>query len=293
MTDATTFPPRFPPRQLPLRFSLDDEATFANFYLPEGAAGMPGRQLLDHLNNRLSAWAVADQVTTPGTVLQDFTWVWGAQGAGCTHVLQAVCHAVGGAGQAAFYLSFGQLAQLTPDVLQGLEQMAVLCLDDVEQVIGNREWELALFHLYNRMCELQTPLLVAAHTNPKHLVTLLPDLASRLQSAAVFRLPVLSDEDKIEALRMRAQRRGFTLSDEVAGYLINRVGRDMPTLFNVLQDLDRLSMETGRRVTIPLLKEHHLLQQTESQMLAGGADMKDQGAEQRGTQQAEDKPVEQ
>lgn len=289
MTDL----PTFPPRQLPLHFSLDDEATFANFYLPEDEAGMPGRQLLEHLGNRLEAWTAADQITTPGTVLQDFTWVWGAKGAGCTHVLQAVCHAAGGAGQSAFYLSFSQLSQLTPDVLQGLEQMTVLCLDDVEQVIGNREWELALFHLYNRMCELQTPLLVAAHNNPKHLVTLLPDLASRLQSAAVFRLPVLSDEDKIEALKTRAQRRGFTLSDDVAGYLINRVGRDMPTLFNVLQDLDRLSLETGRRVTIPLLKEHHLLQKAESQVFAGGADMDDQRTEQRGTQQAEDDPVEQ
>lgn len=287
MTDSTTFPPR----QLPLRFSLDDEATFQNFYLPENDAGTPGRQLLDHLRKRLDAWASAVQITTPGTVLQDFTWIWGAKGAGCTHVLQAVCHAVGGAGQSAFYLSFSQLSQLTPDVLQGLEQMTVLCLDDVEQVIGNREWELALFHLYNRMCELQTPLLMAAHNNPKYLVTSLPDLASRLQSAAVFRLPVLSDEGKIEALKARAQRRGFTLSDEVAGYLINRVGRDMPTLFNVLQDLDRLSLETGRRVTIPLLKEHCLLQKAEAQVLAGGADMDNQRAEQCGTQQAEDDAI--
>lgn len=247
------------PRQLPLRFSLDDEATFANFYLPEGEAGQLGRQLLEHLQRRLQQWAAAQRPVAAGTVLQDFTWVWGAKGAGCTHILQAVCHAMGDSGQSAFYLSFSQLDQLTPDVLQGLEHMSVLCLDDLDRIIGQREWELALFHLYNRMCEMQTPLLVAAHSSPAHLQTALPDLHSRFQSAAVFRLPVLSDEQKIDALQERAKRRGFTLSNEVAGYLLNRVGRDMPTLFAVLQDLDRLSMETGRRVTIPLLKEHRLL----------------------------------
>ena len=279
------------PRQLPLRFSLDDEATFANFYLPAGEAGLAGRQLLEHLERRLAVWRGGDQTAMPGTVLQDFTWIWGSKGAGCTHLLQAVCHAVGGLGQSAFYLSFSQMSQLTPDVLQGLEQMAVLCLDDVEQVIGNRDWELALFHLYNRMCESQTPLLVAAHTNPKYLTTALPDLASRLQSAAVFRLPVLSDEEKIAALKARASLRGFTLTDEVATYLLSRVDRDMPTLFGVLQDLDRLSLETGRRVTIPLLKQHYSLQQTESQILAGDPDMHHQRTEQSGTQQTEDQPV--
>lgn len=241
------------PRQLPLRLSLDDEATFANFYLPDGEAGASGRQVLGHLMQRLESWGRGSQHVTPGTVLQDFTWLWGAHGAGCTHLLQAVCHAVSGNGQPAFYLSFSQASQFSPDILQGLEQMAVLCLDDVEQIIGQRDWELALFHLYNRMCELQTPLLIAAHNNPQHLVTALPDLASRLQSAVVFRLPLLTDEHKIAALQARAARRGFTLGDDVAAYLLNRVDRDMPTLFGVLQDLDRLSLETGRRVTIPLL----------------------------------------
>lgn len=44
------------PRQLPLRLSLDDEATFANFYLPDGEAGASGRQVLGHLMQRLESW---------------------------------------------------------------------------------------------------------------------------------------------------------------------------------------------------------------------------------------------
>jgi DnaA family protein len=240
------------PRQLAFRLSLDDEATFDNFYVTD--PGARNASLMLYLRQALERFVSANTRTGSGTVLREFLWLFGARGAGCSHLLQAACHEMDARGLQAFYLDFSVQSDLTPDVLQGLESVSMLCLDSIEMIQGQPDWELELFKLYNRMADLQTPLLVASKTSPKYLEFELADLNSRMQSAAVFQLESLSDEHKAAALTLRAQRRGFDLSDDVAAYLVSRSERSMSSLFDVLSKLDQHSLETRRKVTLPLLK---------------------------------------
>ncbi|HNN86983.1 MAG TPA: DnaA regulatory inactivator Hda, partial [Pseudomonadales bacterium] len=69
-----------------------------------------------------------------------------------------------------------------------------------------------------------------------------------------FHLAPLSEEEKLQAFKMRAQIRGIELSDDVLNFIIQRTARDMLTLFECLQSLDTLSLEEKRRVTIPFVK---------------------------------------
>jgi DnaA-homolog protein len=234
-----------------LRVSLDDDATFDNFYLSENSANL---FVVEHLRCRLNAWVSAQRENSPGTVLGDFSWLWGQKGAGRSHLLQAVCHEADRFGLKVFYLDLSTCGQMHPDVLLGLEHVSALCLDELQWVAGKHEWELALFHLYNRMVNQQTPLLVASDKSPKQCGFTLADLQSRLQSAVVFQLAELDDEGKAAALQLRASRCGFELSREVADYLISRSERSTHSLFTILHKLDRHSLETQRKVTIPLVK---------------------------------------
>jgi DnaA-homolog protein len=239
------------PHQLSLRLTLDEEATFDNFYLPPETGNA---SLVHYLKEQVARWAQPRSNVTAGTVLNEFVWMWGSTGAGCSHLLQAVCHQAAASDMMAFYLDLSAHAELDPSILLGLEDVSVLCLDKVDVIVGQTDWELALFNLYNRMAERQTPLLVASHRSPQHLLFALADLTSRLQSAVVFNLATLNDEQKALALQMRARRLGFELTAEVADFLVSRSERSMSTLFATLQRLDRHSMETQRKVTIPLLK---------------------------------------
>ncbi|MEX0739760.1 MAG: DnaA regulatory inactivator Hda [Pseudohongiella sp.] len=247
-------PPANNPRQLTLRLSLDDEATFANFYCPAAAEQSANAAVVAYLQQCAGHWAQRQSGDEGGTLLKAFVWLWGGAGAGCSHLLQAVCHELDARGQAVFYLSLSGWREMTPDVLSGLEQVAVLCLDDIDEVAGHPEWEEALFHLYNRMAALQTPLLLAARSSPQYTGFTLKDLHSRLQSAAVFQLAVLDDENKMAALQMRASHLGFELSEEVAGYLVRRCERSMSALMAMLHELDRHSLELQRKITVPLIK---------------------------------------
>lgn len=219
-------------RQIPLRIGLRDGATFANFYHGPNAAAV-------HL---LQA------------AREPFLYLGGTPGCGRSHLLQAACHAVSEAGGLAAYLPLEECMAMSPRMLEGMEQMALLALDDVERLAGNAEWEQALFHLYNRMRDAGHRLVVAGNAPPAALGIALPDLLSRLGWGPVFQLQPLSDSEKSAALRLRAHQRGMELPGEVADYLLNHASREMHDLVALLERLDEGSLAAQRKLTIPFVR---------------------------------------
>lgn len=223
-------------RQLPLPVQLRDEGTFDNF-LPSPAT-LP-----------LVA-ALRQQAEGTGEAI---IYIYGADGVGKSHLLQASCH-LAGAGRA-LYLPLGELADQAPDeVVQGVEALGLVCLDDVDRVLGRADWELALFHLCNRARQRGCALLVAGNAAPRALGVDLPDLRSRLTWGIVYQLAPAGDEEKIAILQFRARRRGLSLSREVCSYLVSRSARDMEALLTLLAILDKASLVQQRALSIPFVK---------------------------------------
>ncbi|MDT8428247.1 MAG: DnaA regulatory inactivator Hda [Pseudomonadales bacterium] len=225
--------------QLTLPVGLDDEATFANFLVIDA-----NRQLFAEL----STW------NKPASRFE-FLWLWGKKGSGCSHLLQALCHQLDDKGLRAVYVPLQEHAQIAVDMLSGLESLDIVCLDGMEAVAGLPDWEHALFRLYNLMLARKVRLVVSAGCAPAQLNVTLPDLASRMQTALVFQLHALDDEGKKAALQLRARSLGFDLPDEVVRYLLDHYSREASRLFAVLGQLDKLSLQRKRRITLPLLKE--------------------------------------
>ena len=96
-------------------------------------------------------------------------------------------------------------------------------------------------------------LLVTAGAAPR-AVALRRDLATRLATGLTYRVLPLTDAEKRAALAAHAKVRGFDLSDDVSSYLLTHARRDMCSLMVALDAIDRYSLETGRPVTVPLLK---------------------------------------
>ena len=70
----------------------------------------------------------------------------------------------------------------------------------------------------------------------------------------VYQLKELTDEDKLSALQLLAKLRGFDLSTEVGLFLLKRVERDMRSLFDMLNKLDKATIAEQRKLTIPFIK---------------------------------------
>jgi len=82
-----------------------------------------------------------------------------------------------------------------------------------------------------------------------------PELQTRLGWGLVFQMQRLDDAEKRNALAQHAETLGFRLEPQVVDYLLNHTPRDMQSLLQVLEALDRFSLETQRPITLPLLRQ--------------------------------------
>jgi len=225
------------PVQLPLGLRLPDTARLDNF--------VPG------LNAEALA-AVRQCVTGPGATTLFLT---GPAGSGKTHLLQAACHAVQVQGAQAAYVPLAERAVLSPALLEGLEDYALVALDDVDAVAGDAAWEETLFHLFNRLREAGGRLLAAARARPAQAGLRLPDLRSRLAWGTLYALQLPDDATRLRILTQRTRDRGLVLSDDVGRFLLHRCPRDLPALLALLDRLDRAALTAQRRLSIPFVRE--------------------------------------
>jgi DnaA family protein len=215
--------------QLTLELAAPEPPAFANF-----VAGRNGE-------------AVATLIAAArGRIAETGVLLWGATGAGKTHLLRATAAAALAAGRRARYLAGPALAEPGSGEAGGL--VAVDEIDAADPVAAGR-----LFTLYNALAASGGQLITAAAAPPARL-RLREDLRTRLAHGLVFEVLPLPDDDKPAALSAYARERGFRLSDEVIAYLLAHGGRDMPTLLATLVALDRRSLATRRPVTVPLLR---------------------------------------
>jgi DnaA family protein len=181
-------------------------------------------------------------------------YFWGESGLGKSHLLQASCNLAAKKQQTVCYLTQREISNQSVDIFDGLEQLELICLDEIEKWLSSAIWETALFDLINRVRENNNSLIMASTQPPDEALVKLPDLRSRLSWGPVFQLQGLSDKEKYQALRFRARQSGLELPENVADYLMQRYPRDMFTLFERLEVLDKASMAMQRRLTIPLVK---------------------------------------
>jgi DnaA family protein len=230
-------------QQLALNLRLKDGSSFSNF-LPG-----PNREALERLRGAIVA--AANREKAPHNMM----FLWGAEGCGKSHLLQAACRLAQELGMAPVYVPLAEAAELSPSLLEDAEKAPLVCLDDMERIAGRADWEAALFSLTERMRAAGGMQVGAATVPPARLGLKLPDLTSRLAWGTVYALQPLGDAEKLEAIRLRAQNRGFEMPEDVVQYILSRYPRDMRSLFDLLDRLDRASLTHQRRVTIPFLRE--------------------------------------
>jgi len=196
-------------------------------------------------------------------LLQAITQVDGEQqvylfarpGCGKTHLLQATTQASAQQQLPAAYLPLST-PSLQPEVLQGLEHLQLVCIDDLQMVIGQAAWETALFDLINRLRAQRVPLVLSATKAPQRLGVVLPDLLSRLGWGPVLKLEPIAESEIHAALAERCQQLGLTATDAVINYLLSRVPREPSGLFALLDQLDRACLAAQRRLSIPMIRQH-------------------------------------
>jgi DnaA family protein len=221
-------------KQMALDIGLSPKPTLAGF-LAEGNA-----QAVQHIR----LWA-QDTARSPVPI-----YLWGAQGTGKTHLLRAARQALLAQG--------AMVGWLAPDAMPNTpfdDRWSAVLMDDVH--LFNVEAQHAAFNWFvhaiapasGRSCAL-----LAAGALPPADLPVREDLRTRLGWGHVFELHALPEAELRAALRQAADARGVFLSSEVMDFVLSRFARDLGSLMQLLEQLDRYALQTQRAITIPLLK---------------------------------------
>ncbi|MBX2825317.1 MAG: ATP-binding protein, partial [Gammaproteobacteria bacterium] len=146
--------------QLPFIFSNDATQTFGSFWAGQNVLLL---EVLRHL------------AAGPGEDRQIF--LSGTSGSGKTHLLTAACERATRLGGRIAYLAAASIVDA--QVLTGLDDFDLVCIDDMQDLPSAPDTELALFNLINSLRENEGRLLLAANCVSAELNIGLPDLKTR------------------------------------------------------------------------------------------------------------------
>ena len=220
--------------QLALPLQLDDYAVFSSF-LSNG--------------NEVIVATLSEIAAGRGSY---GCWIWGGEATGKTHLLQAACEA---AGDRAVYIPLKSIIKIGPKILDDLATRELICIDDLDSVVGHSEWETRLFNLYNQIFGQDGQIIGSANASPRICSIELADLKSRMMKLPAFQIKSLNENLRISALQLRSNHRGIELPISTAKYLLKRSRRDMNSLYEILDQLDKEGLRAKRRLTIPFARE--------------------------------------
>ena len=188
--------------------------------------------------------------TTPGGAA--LIYLWGEPGCGKSHLLQALVGAARVLGPASPIGAFS-FDELAPGAFPPDGAPAIVAIDDCEQL--DEERQKRAFQLINHARARPGTTVVAAGAQPPLALAIRDDLRTRLGSGLVYRLQLLSDDEKAAVLDRVAAERGVALSSDVVPWLIGHTSRDIRALLRLFDALDRHAFERKRAITLPLLRE--------------------------------------
>ena len=231
--------------QLPLKIGLKDEATFNTFVAEKESIAI--------------SVAVFQQSLMNGQ--GDFILLNGEGKSGKTHLLQSACRYFSenslSSESSTVYLPLADKSlPLVPLILSGLEVVKLICIDDVEEIIGKKEWELALANLISKSQSQGQKLVITSENSINDWNIVTKELSNAMMVASTLTLsPLTEQEELIDALKKRAEHTGFDFRLEVGNYLVKQFSNDLSELIAVLKIIENASLIQKRKITLPFVKE--------------------------------------
>jgi DnaA family protein len=182
-------------------------------------------------------------------------FVYGDQGYGKSHLLQASCQLAHQSGMNPFYYPFNKRKLPTLAMFDGLEHVELVCFDDVDEIAGLLDWEQAFLNFFNQHLENNHRLILSARIHPEDIDIKLPELKALLMSGLSLKLKPLADEESVSALICKAKSMGLTITPKVGHFLLSHYASDLPSLWILLGQLDKATLSAQRKLTIPFLKQ--------------------------------------
>ena len=224
------------PRQLALQIQINERASLDNFFISK--------------NNNKAIQILKNILERSNNGAQIFIDDLGSNGK--SYLLQAICNDFSNSNNSTIYIPMQKAINLEPSILEGINELNLICLDDIDLISNQRDWELALFNLINECYEKDCFLLLSGSIDKLEVI---PDLISRIKKMEILRLKAIDDDELLRATQSISKNLNIEISDKNMNYLINNSRRDIKTVFGTLSQLEKESLERKKSIGLNLIKE--------------------------------------
>lgn len=223
--------------QFPLEFEFQANHGFNSFF------STPNDEVIKQLKNLVLG------------VGERQIFLYGEKSLGKSHLLQACCQLAHQNGMNSFYYPFNQKKLPVLSMFEGLETIKLVCLDDIDQILGNLDWEQTLLNFINQQLTHHHRLILTAFSPPHDLHVKLTDLRDQLNASVILKLNPLNQDEIISALIHKANYMGINIPQKVGVFLVTHYANDLSSLWVLLEQLDKATLSAQRKLTIPFLKQ--------------------------------------
>ena len=185
------------PRQLIFPFSIDKKSSLSKFFVPLGS-----ESLVKALSNK-----DGDDIV-----------ITGKKGFGKSYLLQSMCNDHSSDSFSVSYIPLREAIKLQPELLDGLESLDLVCIDDLEKIASNKEWQVACFNLINHCSESGCRLIFSCMEGEDDFF---PDLLSRLKKMTNYKINPTPDSQLADALKFIASNLRIPIKDREINFLLN------------------------------------------------------------------------
>ena len=227
------------PKQLIFPFQINQKASFDSFFCS------PDNQ---NLMTRLADIAISQDANE--------IIIHGEKGSGKSFLMQAICNELSSSEKQFAFIPMKKAFNMGVEIFQNLGSLDTVCIDDLQLILANQQWETALFNLINECQQSNCSLILSlGGTQPVEESIVLPDLLSRIKRMEFIALHAVQDELFNEAIVSVTQQLEIKIDNAELEFLLKHQTRIFSLLVENIITLDKQAASLKRKITIPLIKE--------------------------------------
>ena len=227
------------PTQLIFPFQINQKASFESFFcLPSNL------NLMARLNEIVISKGAHELI------------IHGEKGAGKSFLMQAICNELSSSGKHFAFIPMNKAINMGAEIFQNLASLDAVCIDDLQLLMINKDWETAMFNLINECQQSNCSLMLSFGGNqPLEEITKLPDLISRIKRMEFIALHAVQEEFFNQAIDFVAQKLDIKIEKAEVEFLLKHQVRKFSLLVENIITLDKQAASLKRKISIPLIKE--------------------------------------
>tara|TARA_B100001173_G_scaffold292737_1_gene285204 strand:- start:236 stop:937 length:702 start_codon:yes stop_codon:yes gene_type:complete len=181
--------------------------------------------------------------------------IHGEEGAGKSFLMQAICNELSSSGKQFAFIPMKKALNMGAEIFQNLASLDAVCIDDLQLMFANEDWETALFNLINECQQSNCSLILSLGGSQPLENTKLLDLLSRIKRMEFIALHAVQDDFFNQAIDFVAQQLDISIEKAELEFLLKHQTRKFSLLVENIIELDKQAASSKRKITIPLIKE--------------------------------------